>query len=81
MLGITPYPKRTITKNIDLYNYDENNEEDKDKRKVDSDGHAGPFFDAIADEKEFDDDRENPVSMGGEAHAEVKDLYRKLVLI
>ena len=37
------------------------------------------FFYAIAYEKEYDDDRENPVSMGGEAHVEVQYQSRKLV--
>ena len=44
---------------------------DQDKWEVDSDGEAGSFFDSNAYEKEFDDKRENPVSMGGEVHAEV----------
>ena len=30
------------------------------------------LFDAITDEKGFDDDRETPVSMGGEGHVEFK---------
>ena len=38
-----------------------------------------PFFDAIADEKEFNDDRENLVSTGGEGHVEVKNQAGKFV--
>ena len=39
----------------------------------DYDGEVGPFFGAIADEKEFDDKKENPLSTGGEGHSEIKD--------
>ena len=74
-------PKRTIMKKIDLYNYDENYVADQDKWEVDSDGEVGPFFGAIADEKEFDDDRENPVSKGGEGATEVKYQARKLITL
>ena len=56
---------KLITKKIDLCNYDENDEENKYKWEVDSDGDAYPFFDAIADEKKFENNRENPLSMGG----------------
>ena len=35
-------------------------------------GELVPFFYAIADEKEFDNYRENPVSVGGEVHVEVE---------
>ena len=52
---------------------------DEDKWGVDSDGGVGPFFDAIAYEKEFDDNRENPMSMGGEGHAEVEYQAGKLI--
>ena len=58
-------PNRTITKKIYFYNYDENYVEDTGKWGVGYDWVVGPFFFFIADEKEFDDDRENPVSMGG----------------
>ena len=44
VVGITPPPKRTITKKIDLCNYVEIDEEDKEKWEVDSDGDSGPFF-------------------------------------
>ena len=36
--------------------------------EVDYDGEVGPFFDAIADDKDFDYYRENPVLMVGEGH-------------
>ena len=48
---------------------------------VDYDGDVGPFFDAIADEKEFGDDRDNTVSMGGEGHVGVEDQDGKFVLL
>ena len=73
MLESPSLPSKLITKKIDLCNYDENDEENKYKWEVDSDGDADPFFDAISDEKKFDYYRENPMSMGGEVHAEVKD--------
>ena len=69
VVGISPSPRRTITKKIDFCNYNENDEEDKYKWYVDSDGDIGPFFYAITDKKEFDKEKENPVSMGGEGHA------------
>ena len=70
-VGIPSLTKRTITKNIDLYNYDGNNDEDKDKWEVYSDGEVGTFFDAISDKEKFDDYRENTVSTRGEGHVEV----------
>ena len=51
VVGIPPSLKRTITKKIDFFNYNENDEEDKYKWEVDYDGDFGPFLDAIADEK------------------------------
>ena len=57
VVGILPPPKRTITKKIDLCSYNKNDQEYKDKCEVDYNGNVGPFFDAITDEKEFDDDR------------------------
>ena len=72
MVGIPLHSKRTITKNIYFCNYKKNDEEDGDKCEVDSDGDVGTFFDSIEDEKEFDYNRENPVSMEGEGHVEVK---------
>ena len=74
VVGISSSPKRTTTKKIDFCNYDENDVEDQDKWEVDSDGEVGPFFDAIAYEKYFDHDRENPVSMRGEGATEVEDF-------
>ena len=56
VVGITQSPNITTTNKLDLCNYDENDEEDKDKWEVDSDGEVDPFFNAIADEKDFDDD-------------------------
>ena len=41
----------------------------------------GTFFGAIADKKEFDYDRENHVSMGGEGHVEVEDQAGDFVLL
>ena len=70
-----------MTKNIDLCNYDENDKEDKDKWEVDYDGKIGPFFNAITNEKDFDNVRENPVPMGGEGHAEVKYQAGEFVLL
>ena len=70
-----------MTKNIDLCNYDENDKEDKDKCEVDYDGKIGPFFNAITNEKDFDNVRENPVPMGGEGHAEVKYQAGEFVLL
>ena len=81
MIFIPKIPKRTITKKIDLWNYYENDEDDKDKWEVDYVGDVGLFFDTIVYEKEFDDDRENPMSMGGEVHVEVEDQYGKFILL
>ena len=65
VLGIPPSPNRTISKKIDLYNYYENDAEDKEKWWVDSDGGVGTFLNEIVDEKEFDNNIKNPVSLGG----------------
>ena len=46
---------------------------DQDNGEVDSDGEVGPILDAIADEREFDDSRGNPVSMEGKGYNVVKD--------
>ena len=54
---------------------------DQDKGEVDSDGEVGPILDAIADEREFDDDRDNTVSMEGKGYNEVKDQSGKFVKI
>ena len=72
MVGIPTSPRRTTTKKIHKCNYNENDKEDKDKWEVDYDGGVGPFFDATAYDKEFDDDRENPVSRVGEGNIGVK---------
>ena len=45
---------------------------DQDKGEVDSDGEVGPILYAIADEREFDNDRDNHVSMEGKGYNEVK---------
>ena len=58
--------------NIDFWNYDENDAADEEKWEVYSDGGVGPFLNVIADDKEFDDDRDNPVSMGGKGQVEVE---------
>ena len=63
--SIPPSPKRTITNKIDLCNYNENDEEDKDKMKVDSVGDFSHSSNAVAYEKEFDNNRDNPVSVVG----------------
>ena len=81
MVDITPPENRTITKKIDLCNYNKNYEEDKDKWDVDYDRDVVRFFDAIEDEKEFVDNRENPVSMGGDGHVEFEDQYGNLILL
>ena len=81
IVGIPPSPKRNIMKNIDLCNYDENDEEDKDKWEVYYDGGVVPLLDAITNEKGFDDDRENPVYMVGEGHVEVEVQSEKFVPI
>ena len=54
---------------------------DQDKGEVDSDGEVGPILDAIADKREFNDDRDNPVSMEGKGYNEVKDQSGKFVKI
>ena len=81
VVGIPPSPKRNITKNTDFCNYDENDKEDKYKREVDCDVEVAPFLDAIANEKDFDDNRENPVYMVGEGNVEVEDQSGKFVPI
>ena len=40
---------------------------------VDYDGDVGPFFKTIAYQRQFDDDRENPLSMRGKGHIGVQD--------
>ena len=52
---------------------------DQDKWEVEYDGEVGTFYDAIADKKEFDGDRENIASMVGEGHDEVEDKYNRFV--
>ena len=81
VVGIPPSTKRPITNEIYFYNYDENYKEDKDKWEFDSDGESGPLFDTIADDKEFDNYRENTVSMGGEINVEVEYQSRKFVIL
>ena len=78
---IPPSSKRKINNNIYVCNYDKNDEADKEKCKVDYGGYFGSFFGAIADKKDFEDNRENPVSMRGEGHVEVEDQSDKLVLL
>ena len=46
---------------------------DQDKWEVDYDGEVGTFFNAIVDEKYFDDERGNPVYLQGEKAIEVED--------
>ena len=65
VVGILPFPKITIPERIDFCNYIENYAEYKDNWEVDYDGVVGPFFSDIADKKDIDDDRYNPVSMRG----------------
>ena len=81
MLESPSLRRKLITKKIHLCNYDENDEENKYKWEVDSDGNADPFFDAIVDEKKFDYYRENPMSMGGEVHVKVEDQDEKFILL
>ena len=68
-------------KNIDLWNYNENDGSDKEKWEVYSEGVVGSFFNAISDDKYFEDDRDNPVYMGGERHAGVEDQAGKFVML
>ena len=49
--------------------------------EVYSNGEVGPFLYAISDEKNFDNDRYNPVSIGGEVYVEVEDQDRKFVTL
>ena len=72
MVGIPQATKRNTMKKIYFWNYDENDEEDKDKWGVDYDGVFGPFLNIIEYEKEFGYYIENNVSMGEEGHNEVK---------
>ena len=44
VVGVPPFPKRTITNKIYLCNCDENYEEYKYKREVDCDGEFGTFL-------------------------------------
>ena len=81
VVGIPSLPNRNITKKIYFCNYDENDVADKYRWGVDSNGLVGPFLYAIEDEKEFDDGRDNTVSMVGEGHFEVKDQSGKFVPI
>ena len=39
------------------------------------------FFGAIADENDFDNDRDDTVSMGEEGHVEVKDQGGEIVIL
>ena len=39
------------------------------------------FFGAIADKNDFDDDRDDTVSMGEEGHVEVKDQGGEIVIL
>ena len=63
MVGIPSSSKRTITKKIDFLNYEKNGDEGKDKWDIYSDGGGWFVFHAISDEKEFDNDRKNSVSI------------------
>ena len=54
---------------------------DQENSYVDSDGEVGPFFSATTDENYFEDDIDNPVSMGGEGHDEVEDKSGKFVTL
>ena len=47
--GILSSLHRTMTKKIDLCNYDENDAANQDKWEVDSYGEFGPFFSAVVD--------------------------------
>ena len=66
-------------KKIYFCNYGENDEEDKEKWEVGYDGEVGPFFDAIVDEKDYENDGENPLSMLGEVHVGVEDKSGRFV--
>ena len=50
-------------------------------REVDYDGVVGPFFSEIADKKDIDDDRYNPVSMRGQVNVEVEDQSGNFVTL
>ena len=52
---------------------------DQNKWEVDSDGEVGSILDAISDEREYDDDRDNPVSTEGKVYNEVKYQSGKFV--
>ena len=79
LVGIPSSQNRTITKKIDFCNYDENDAAYKENWEVDYDRLVGPFFSTIADEKEIDNVRDNPVSMRREEHIEVEDQVGKFV--
>ena len=80
-LCIPSLPNRTITEKIYLCTYDVNDVSDQDKWEVDSGGGVGKILGVIADEKEFDNDRDNTVSMVEEVHAEVEDQDGRFVLV
>ena len=77
----TPFTNITITKKVYFCNYNKNDEDNKDKWEVDNDGDVGPFFYIISDEKDFEYDRYNPVSMGGEVNVEVEYQDGKCILL
>ena len=79
VVGIPPSPKRTSKKKIDFWNYDENNEADKDNWGVDDYGKVGPFFNYIAEEKGFEGGIYNPVSMERQGHVKSGDQARNFV--
>ena len=87
VVDIPSFPKITIIKKTNCCNDDDNNAVDQEKWEVDYDGEVGPFFDAITEGKDFDNKKENPLSTGGEGHAEIKDQdgiffhFRTLVLM
>ena len=64
---------------IDFCNYYGHYAADKEMWDVDSGGEVGNFFISIADEKEFDNNRENHVYMGWEGHTKVEYQAGKLV--
>ena len=81
IVGIPSFPKQTITKKIDFCIYDENDEADGDKWEVHYNREVGPFFGSIADDKEFDGDRENHVYMVGEENVKVKYQDGKFITL
>ena len=68
-----------MTTKIYFCNHDDNDAAGKYRWEVYSNGDVGTFFNAIADEKEFGDGRDNPVSMGGEGNVEDEDQSVKSV--